>query len=271
LRRPIDRTMRAGPGSPPGRGIAPRPRRVAAADMSLHAFGSAREHARALPVHGGFGEWSLASRRGIAPRSSRWQRLGKFPCESAPPRGNLYRTNGEPFTAVAPQSNLERRFGGVKGLARFLSKRVPRCPGRFAQPFPPAWSFDSPGHRGTGRCLTAPAVSLPRTGVPARPQGSLADKDDAAGRRKRKDEAAGSRTGTDDAAGSRTGPAATAGPGAGTPIHAAARSAAYRDEAAGSRTGPATTAGSGAGWPIDVAAGSAAGRDDAAGSRRVPP
>jgi hypothetical protein len=239
--------------------------------MSLDAFGITLKPAGALSVDGWFDEWSRALQRPIAACSDRWQWLGELPGEGAPWGGNLYRAHGEPFTAPPWQPGLDPAFRGVERLARFLSKRVPRCPGRFAQPFPPAWSFDSPAHRGTGRCLTAPAVSLSGTGVPAWPQGPLADKDDAAGRRKRKDEAAGSRTGKDEAAGSRTGPATTAGSGAGTPIHETAGIAVARDDAAGSRTGPAITAGSGAGKPIDVAAGIAAGRDDAAGSRRVPP
>ena len=132
-------------------------------------------------------------------------------------------------------------------------------------------------HRGTNRCLTAPVVSSPSTRVPAWPHGTPADKDDAAGRRKRKDEAAGCRTnkddaagrrtGKDDAAGSRTGPAETAGPVAGKPMNEAARMAAGKDDAAGSQTRHALMAGRGAGKPIDGAAWIAAGKDDAARSR----
>ena len=94
-------------------------------------------------------------------------------------------------------------------------------------------------HRGTNRCLTAPVVSSPSTRVPAWPHGMRADKDDAAGCRKRKDgadDAAGSRTGKDDAAGCRT-------------KDEAAGRRTIKDEAAGCRTGPATEAGPGAGSP----------------------
>lgn len=94
-------------------------------------------------------------------------------------------------------------------------------------------------HRGTHRCLTAPVVSLPSTRVPAWPHGTVADKDDAAGCRKRMD-------GADDAAGSRTGKDGAAG--CRIKDEAAGRRT-IKDDAAGCRTGPATEAGPGAGSP----------------------
>lgn len=93
-------------------------------------------------------------------------------------------------------------------------------------------------HRGTNRCLTAPVVPLPSTRVPAWPHGTVADRDDAAGCRKRKDgadDAAGRRTGKDEAAGRRT------------KDEAAGRR--IKDEAAGRRAGPAIEAGPGTGSP----------------------
>jgi hypothetical protein len=140
-----------------------------------------------------------------------------------PVRGNLFFRYWEGFTGSRRSKGARPGFPRSKGLACFLSKEGLQRPGRFAQPFPPAWSLDGPERCGTGRCPAAPPVPAADARLPYRPQGYAAVKDDAAG--------------------SRTETVVMTESGAGKLHHAAARTAAHKEGAAGRRTGPANTGG----------------------------
>lgn len=146
--------------------------------------------------------------------------------------GKFFTRHREWFTGSDPQPGSGPAFSRVNWLACFLSKKGLRCSGRFAQPFPPAWSLNGPAHRGIDRCPAAPTMPLADARLPAGPQGQAVLEDDAAG--------------------SRTGFVARTESGAGKPIDMAARTVASKDDAAGRRTGSAAMAGPRARQPTDA-------------------
>jgi hypothetical protein len=164
-------------------------------------------------------------------------------------RGIFFFPSPECFTGSRRLGGAGARFWRPGGLARFLSKEALQCTGRFAQPFPPAWSLDGPAHCDAGPCPAAPPVSPADARLPYEPQGCVAIRDDAAG--------------------SRTETVVTTESGAGKLHHAAARTAAHKEDAAGCRTGPAIPAGPGTGKSKDVVPRNGANKDSA-GSRAEP-